>query len=830
LGTGSGSLRRRAAAALALAAVAGVWAGKASAATINVTTVAALQNAFSSSCTTNCAHAGDTVVLAAGTYKPTTTIDVTVGNVTITGPSTSPGAILDGSFVVPDPTSGNDAILITENVPVTLTDLTFTGAADDTPAIDANGVLTMSASTVAGNHGDGMWASGASTTITNSTISGNGTVATANAPLGGLGVLVGNPAVFQNDTITGNGDHGIGNVVLGGSGLATLRNTIVYGNGLVAHDSDCAMSVAQQDQSLDGDGSCSVALSATNPFLGALAANGGPTLTEAIPASSPAVNEGDNANCPSTDQRGVSRSDLACDIGAYEYVDTAQPTLTVPANGVSVPAVSSSGANVDYSASVNGADPDGDPVTVTCAPASGSLFQIGQTTVNCTAKDTHAKTATGSFVVTVTNSGGTACRVDGKDDGRGSTLAARAFSALLAGYQSDVCGKVTDAGGTTMALFNYDSLTGSDLGLAGVSCRSDAFGGADAPYTQSTLTKLNGAPGAIGCGALSNVTPPYAPNSGQYPSPTDTSTPVMSFPIAGTAVAIGVNLQASDCGGTRPSSIQLTTSMISRLLSGDIKTWDDSSLRAGGLNAALANCHRAVTRVVRLDAAQTTQNLKNYLVHADNNRATAIHCFTGGSWAPYANPAFNTNWPSDNGTNCSPLTPPTNSGDGPQLSLCASTPGAICYADLPAMAVQSTLIRPSVRNASDTAYAAPSTGTNANCSFAAMSLPLGAGGAVGLNTADDWATDNAAGNHGDVTFMGSAYPICELTFALVYTGLRSGGSAVSALNFDQRTTLASFFTYALEPTGQSRLLGGAFLSGLPSSILDSLRAAYQASS
>src|SRR5262249_47023891 len=163
-----------------IAAVVGVWAGKASAATINVTTVAALQNAFSPSCTTNCAHAGDTVALAAGTYRPTATIDVTVGNVTITGPSTSPGAILDGSLVVPDPTSGNDAILITENVPVTLTGLTFTGAADDTPAIDANGALTMSSSTVAGNHGDGMWASGASTTITNSTISGNGTVATAN--------------------------------------------------------------------------------------------------------------------------------------------------------------------------------------------------------------------------------------------------------------------------------------------------------------------------------------------------------------------------------------------------------------------------------------------------------------------------------------------------------------------------------------------------------------------------------------------------------------------------------------------------------------------------
>jgi hypothetical protein len=303
---------------------------------------------------------------------------------------------------------------------------------------------------------------------------------------------------------------------------------------------------------------------------------------------------------------------------------------------------------------------------------------------------------------------------------------------------------------------------------------------------------------------------------------------VLSFPVAGTAVAIGVNLQASDCGGTKPSSIQLTTSMISRLLSGDIMSWDDTALRAGGLNAGLAACHRPVTRVFRLDAAQATQNLKNYLVHADNNRSTAVHCFTGGKWAPYANPSFNTTWPSDGGTNCSPLDPPSSGGDGAQLSLCASAPGAICYADLPSMIAQSTLIRPSVRNASDTTYAAPSTGTNANCSFSAMTLPLGNGGPVGLNTTDDWATDNGSGDHGDVTFIGSAYPICELTFALEYSGLKAGGAAVSALSFDQRLTLSSFFTYALEPTGQSRLLGGQYLSPLPSSILDSVRAAYQA--
>lgn len=54
-----------------------------------------------------------------------------------------------------------------------------------------------------------------------------------------------------------------------------------------------------------------------DPMLRALANNGGPTLTMAIPAESPARDAG--AACPATDQRGVARPQLnACDLGAFE--------------------------------------------------------------------------------------------------------------------------------------------------------------------------------------------------------------------------------------------------------------------------------------------------------------------------------------------------------------------------------------------------------------------------------------------------------------------------------------------------------------------------------
>jgi hypothetical protein len=63
-------------------------------------------------------------------------------------------------------------------------------------------------------------------------------------------------------------------------------------------------------------------LTKVNPMLGPLANNGGPTMTQALPRSSPAVDAGglpSSSSCPAADQRGESRPwGPACDIGAFE--------------------------------------------------------------------------------------------------------------------------------------------------------------------------------------------------------------------------------------------------------------------------------------------------------------------------------------------------------------------------------------------------------------------------------------------------------------------------------------------------------------------------------
>ena len=151
--------------------------------------------------------------------------------------------------------------------------------------------------------------------------------------------ISGNESFFSSGGIVNMGDLTLVNVTLANhsvvsssfrevdiynSGRVTFRNTIVAGG--CAGDG----TFVSQGHNLERKNTCGFDRSTdkpnTDPQLAPLADNGGLGKTHALAAGSPAIDAGDNATCPKTDQRGMPRWDgngdntVTCDIGAYEYV------------------------------------------------------------------------------------------------------------------------------------------------------------------------------------------------------------------------------------------------------------------------------------------------------------------------------------------------------------------------------------------------------------------------------------------------------------------------------------------------------------------------------
>jgi beta propeller repeat protein len=101
--------------------------------------------------------------------------------------------------------------------------------------------------------------------------------------------------------------------------------------------------------------------------------------------------------------RIVYTDDRHGDFEIYLFEFSIPPPNEPPAIGcpsdLSAEATGATGAAVTFEATA--ADPEDGPLTPACAPAPGSLFPLGATTVTCTAADTGGLSATASFVVTV---------------------------------------------------------------------------------------------------------------------------------------------------------------------------------------------------------------------------------------------------------------------------------------------------------------------------------------------------------------------------------------------------------------------------------------------
>jgi CSLREA domain-containing protein len=163
------------------------------------------------------------------------------------------------------------------------------------------------------NGGQGLGQPGGTLIIRNSTMSNN-----ASFRIPGSIINWGGVVEIISSTIADNPGGG-----LGGQAPMTLRNTLVANPGY----GDCENAIVSLGRNLDSDGSCGLTgpgdLPNTDPRLGPLADNGGPTLTHALLPDSPAINRIPPAECAvATDQRGVARPEPkrgACDVGAYEF-------------------------------------------------------------------------------------------------------------------------------------------------------------------------------------------------------------------------------------------------------------------------------------------------------------------------------------------------------------------------------------------------------------------------------------------------------------------------------------------------------------------------------
>jgi hypothetical protein len=220
------------------------------------------------------------------------------------------------------------------------------------------GALTINSSTLNENvalNGDGggitsfgQLQSSTTAQIVNSTLSGNsatkgsgGAIANAGAPRASASVRI------VHSTLSGNsaggsprgGGGGIANTSLfGGSAMVAMGDTILNAGAAGENIFNSSGTVVSLGYNLSSDAGGGVLIATgdqvnTDPMLGPLQDNGGPTLTHALLADSPAIDAGDPnfTTPPDFDQRGPGFPRVVggrIDIGAFEAPEAIPPVIT----------------------------------------------------------------------------------------------------------------------------------------------------------------------------------------------------------------------------------------------------------------------------------------------------------------------------------------------------------------------------------------------------------------------------------------------------------------------------------------------------------------------
>ncbi|HEX8053699.1 MAG TPA: choice-of-anchor Q domain-containing protein [Thermoleophilaceae bacterium] len=341
-----------------------------------------------STITGNSGQQGGGVAHDAGGHSDTGAVGVLIERSTISDNHAVPGG--EG-----DPDGGGIAVNLDGDVRVRSSTISGNSAegfqdASGGGAYVNGGLLEVTNSTVSGNsvtggYGGGIANTDGDLTVLNATIAGNSSTA------GGVTSRRIAAAAVQNP---GDPSQPGGNVDSFGDSN-TFKNTIVAGGSPQNCRGRFNTVFTSSGHNLEDANTCGFDATGdavnTDPQLGPLAANGGPTRTRALPKSSPAIDTADNAACPATDQRGIARAQPAggtCDKGAYE-----RPGLDLSITKLASAATVKVGEEVRFTLAVSNSGPaDAGGVRVTDALPDGLQFVSadpsrgscsGTTTVTC---------------------------------------------------------------------------------------------------------------------------------------------------------------------------------------------------------------------------------------------------------------------------------------------------------------------------------------------------------------------------------------------------------------------------------------------------------------
>ena len=268
-----------------------------------------------------------------------------------------------------------------------------TGGAGGGGALFNSGTANLLNTTIAENSGTaGLGGAGGSGGVVDGIVIPAGSAGAEGSAVAGIWDTTGMLQV-TNCTLSSNPSRGSSGGGLQSAG-AVLINSILASNSPV----NCSGTIVDAGHNLSSDASCAFtntgSLNNVDPMLGPLADNGGPTWTMALLPGSPAIDVGDDAAAPPTDERGVARPfGAASDIGAYEC--SAPILVTVPPDQTA-----EAGSTVDFSV-----DAFGGPGTTYLWFFNGTdLISFG---TNCGTELTDVEPSqSGGYTILVTNAFG----------------------------------------------------------------------------------------------------------------------------------------------------------------------------------------------------------------------------------------------------------------------------------------------------------------------------------------------------------------------------------------------------------------------------------------